>query len=388
VLTAVAGAAAAGILTAGPARPAAAASLAAPVTRPPAAAVITTAAVRPADAGAARQDAAPAAPAVPAGCGFFDVACQVGQAIGHAIDSWFAGLVTAAVNPLFGLLGQTLLSTPQVGGIGTVRSLWSASAAIADACYVLLVLIGGIIVMSHQTLQTSYAVKDIAPRLVVGFVAANLSLLLAGKAIGFADAMSAAIAGQGLDPAAAGQILRNLIYNVLASGSIFFILLAVFAVALVVILTVIYVARLMVTVLLIAMAPLALACHALPQTEGAARWWWRAFGGVLAIQAAQALVLVASARIFFSDGWAALIAGRLAGHAAATTLNAVQLICVLYLLVRIPFWISRRVWHFGPSPARTAVRYAFGALVLSRITPALRGTLPARPAPRSRGTRP
>jgi hypothetical protein len=38
---------------------------------------------------------------------------------------------------------------------------------------VLLVLIGGIVVISHQTLQAAYAVKDIAPRRVVGFAAAN-----------------------------------------------------------------------------------------------------------------------------------------------------------------------------------------------------------------------
>src|SRR6266536_5928842 len=123
--------------------------------------------------------------------------------------------------------------------------LWTGSLVIADTCYVLLVLAGGLIVMGHQTLQTSYAVKDIAPRLVVGFIAANLSLLLAGKAIQFADGISAALAGQGLDPHAAGQILRNVIYRVVAEGSIFFILLAVFAVVLVVVLTVIYVARLM-----------------------------------------------------------------------------------------------------------------------------------------------
>ena len=42
----------------------------------------------------------------------------------------------------------------------------------------LLVLIGGIIVMSHETLQTSYSAKEIAPRIVLGFLAANLSMVL------------------------------------------------------------------------------------------------------------------------------------------------------------------------------------------------------------------
>ena len=345
-------------------------------------------------------------PAVPAagsgGCGFFDFACQAG----HAIDSWFASLVRSAINPLFGLLGQTLLSTPQVGGFSTVRSLWTGSLAVADTSYVLLVVVGGIIVMGHETLQSSYAVKDIAPRLVTGFVAANLSLLAAGKAIQFADGMSAALAGRGLNPAAASAMLRSLIDRVLSEGGMFFILLALFAVALVLVLTVIYVARLMLTVVLVAMAPLALACHALPQTEGIARWWWRACAGILAIQAAQALVLDAALRVFFTEQWtSALMNG--AGHpGTAAAFDAVQLLCLLYILVRIPFWIFRRVWSSGGrSPVRSAARFVFAAAVLRRISPALSGRAgrgraaggrpgtggrrpPGGPGPRGRGSGP
>ena len=54
------------------------------------------------------------------GCGFFNFGCQVG----HAIDSWFADLVKSAINPLFALLGQTLLSTPQVGGFRSGSARW------------------------------------------------------------------------------------------------------------------------------------------------------------------------------------------------------------------------------------------------------------------------
>jgi hypothetical protein len=322
--------------------------------------------------------ASPPAGAAP-GCGFFDVSCHVGQ----AITSWFTSLVTSAVNPLFAVLGKTLLATPQLGGLATVRSLWAGSLAIADTGYVLLVLAGGIIVMSHQTLQTSYAVKEIAPRLVTGFLAANLSLLLAGQAIAVADGLSAALAGQGLDPAAAGVMLRSLTERVLATGGVFFVVLALFAVALLLTLTIIYVARLMLTVVLIAIAPLALACHALPQTEGVARWWWRAFTAILAIQSAQAVVLVAAARLFFTEPWAALITGAAGGQAAAVTLDAVQLLCLLYILIRIPFWIGRRVWSGGRSPARSVARFVVAAAVLRRLTPALSGRA-GRRAPRTR----
>lgn len=322
--------------------------------------------------------ASPAAQAA-ASCGLFDVACHVGQ----GIDSWFAGLARSAVNPLFALLGRTLLATPQLGGIATVHSLWAGSLAIADASYVLLVLAGGIIVMSHQTLQTSYAVKEIAPRLVTGFLAANVSLLLAGKAIAVADGLSAALAGQGLDPAAAGALLHSLIERMLATSGVFFVLLALFAVALVLVLTIIYVARLMLTVVLIAVAPLALACHALPQTEGLARWWWRAFAGILAIQAAQAVVLVAAARLFFTEHWVVLIAGTASNTGNALTFDGIQMLCLLYILIRIPFWISRRVWSGGRSPLRSAVRFVVAAVVLRRITPVLSGRRALRGGTRS-----
>jgi hypothetical protein len=41
--------------------------------------------------------------------------------------------------------------------------------------------------------------------------------------------------------------------------------------------------RIVITTLLVAVAPLALACHALPHIEGAARLWWRALAAVLGV---------------------------------------------------------------------------------------------------------
>ena len=84
--------------------------------------------------------------------------------------------------------------------------MWATSLAIADACYVLLVLIGGIVVMGHETVQTSYSVKEIAPRMVLGFLGANLSLVLISHAITIANGLSAALAGHGADPASAAAV--------------------------------------------------------------------------------------------------------------------------------------------------------------------------------------
>jgi hypothetical protein len=187
-----------------PARPAAAlAAFTAPVllaahpSSPPAAASPAT---------SPSPSPAPAA-AGSSSCGFLDVSCE----IGNAITSWFAALASDALKPLLTLAGETLLSSPQAGAIPAVHSMWATSLAIADSAYVLLVVIGGVIVMGHETLQTSYSAKDIAPRLVTGFLCANLSLVLISRATTVANALSAALAGNGVTPAtAAGALLDAL----------------------------------------------------------------------------------------------------------------------------------------------------------------------------------
>jgi hypothetical protein len=61
--------------------------------------------------------------------------------------------------------------------------------------------------------------------------------------IALADGLSAALPGPGLDPAAAGAMLRSLIDRVIEECGMCFILLALFAVALVFVRIIIYIAR-------------------------------------------------------------------------------------------------------------------------------------------------
>ena len=107
-----------------------------------------------------------------------------------------------------------------------MQTLWSTGLGIADACYGLLVLIGGIIVMTHETLQTSYSAKEIAPRIVIGFVTANLSMVLMTHAVDLANGLSAAFTAGGVSPPAAATSLMNTLGNSIATGGIFLILLA------------------------------------------------------------------------------------------------------------------------------------------------------------------
>jgi len=332
-------------------------------------------------------DTVPAAPAVPSrvvsppaeavslpglgGCGLLNFGCDVS----NAITGWFAGLVKSAVNPLLALIGQTALSTPQPDSIAAVRTLWGTSLAVADACYVLLVLIGGVIVMSHETLQTSYSAKEIAPRIVLGFIAANLSMVLMSRAVDIANGLSAAFTAGGVDPQTAAASLVTTLGNSIGSGGIFLILLALAGVILALVLALVYVIRLMAVVLLAAAAPVCLALYALPQTSWAASWWWRAWTAALAIQVAQGLVLTAAVQVFLAPGW-------LPWHAAGSLGQLLVTLCLLWIVMRIPFWIARPVLGpLGRSPLRRAARFVVTAAILSRVGPLLRGTATA-----SRGT--
>lgn len=255
--------------------------------------------------------------------------------LGDAIESFFRRLVEDALNPLLDLLGQTLLTTPELDEVPRVAELWEQSRLFVAAAYVLVVLIGAIVVMGHETVQTRHGVKEILPRLVVGFLAANLSLLLLDKAIGFANALSASVLGAGMDPDDAAAALSDLVLGSLSNDhGVFLILIGLVVAVMLIVLLVVYVVRVAVTFILIAAAPLALACYGLPQTEGIARWWCRAMAAVLAIQLGQSLALVTFLRVFLDPDGFTLFGGATSDG----VVNLLVCMALFYVLIKIPFW--------------------------------------------------
>ncbi len=268
--------------------------------------------------------------------GLFDITGHITA----AIDSWFRDLVTSALDPILTLLGHTLLATPNVTAQSRVGQLWRMTEGIADAFLVLFVLVGGAIVMGHETIQTRTAIKDVLPRIVVAAAAVNASLSLAGLAISTADSLSQAVLGQGVDPSQAAVVLRQLVLGSMADGGIFVVLLGGVVAVLAIILLATYIVRLALVILLIVAAPICLVCHALPQTEGLARLWWRAFAGTLAVQVAQSLVLVTALRVFLASGGPANLGIASTGGLVDLLVSA----CLCWVLVKIPGWVSRVVF--------------------------------------------
>ena len=275
--------------------------------------------------------------------------------IGARINAWFRDLAASALDPLLDLVGRTILATPDLTAAGSrVRELWLVSAGIANTCFVLLIVAGGVLVMSHETIQTSYSVKEIAPRLLVASVAANLSLFLAGQAIPLANALARALLDTGPDPDHVRATLKTLALAPLDTSSGLLIFLAIALAVMAVGLVAAYVVRVSLLIVLIAGAPLALVCHALPAIEGLAHLWWRAFAGCLGIQVGQALVLGMAVRLFFEGDRARVLGLAGSGH----LVDLIVVGCLLWMLLRIPVWTSRMVFgRQGSTLVRLARSY-------------------------------
>jgi hypothetical protein len=306
--------------------------------------------------------------------------------IGTQINHWFADLVAMAIQPLLEVLSKTLLSTPSLSDDGRVFDLWKTSAAIANSSFVLLLTIGTISAMGYETVQTRYAIKEVLPRLTAAFLVTNTSFLLSGKVIELANALSQALLGPGFDAERAAKTLRSMILPATAMG-IFYNLLALVAIILTILLLITFIKRAALTVLLVVAAPLALACHALPQTDGLARFWWRAFTGLMVIQVAQSLTLAMAVRIFFNQDGRLLLGTVPTGQ----FVNLLLAICLLVILVRIPGWISRRIFTQAGSRGSVITRIFKYALAYKLTSPVLnalhlrRGGRGGRPAAATKG---
>jgi hypothetical protein len=297
-----------------------------------------------------------------AGCGLTDI----GACFDEVITGFFRGVISDALNPLLGLLSDTLLTTPTPDSLPAVGALWAGSWQIVLTGYGLLVLIAGILLMAHETVQSRHSAKEIAPRLVVGFLAGAVSLLLAEKAVELANSVSAAVLGDGLDPVTAGDTLRNLVLASL-NHNFFLIFVAVFLVGMICALLLGYVIRVMLTIILIAGAPLALMFHALPQTEGVAYWWWRAFGGCLAIQIVQSLTLITALKVFLAPSGFTLF-----GPTDNGLVGLLVALALMWVLYRVPFWILAAVRRGGSR------RSLVGSLIRSYIAYRTFGLLTGR----------
>ncbi|GGL42599.1 hypothetical protein [Planomonospora parontospora] len=337
---------------------------------------------------------APSPPPQEGECDLLDVGCKINE----AVNGWFTDLVTDAISPAFSLLAQTLLSSPPPSILSRVRELTGQVTVVANALLVLFVLAGGVIVMAYGSAQTSTTAKEVAPRLVVAAILLNGSLTVSEYAVRLANGLVHGLLGDGVNAERAGNLLASKVLDIVRDPDgtvLYLVVIAGVSVLMGTILVFIAIIRITLLLFLIIAAPLALLCHALPQTEGIAKLWWRGFIGVLAMQVLQALVLILAFTVHLTDSQDAFTSAGVTTTANQTTttdaLDVLILIGLMYVLIKIPGWVARSIWQQAKPQllmriVKAVVVYKTlgaigGALRKSRTAAKASGRLPHRGGP-------
>ncbi|MGC9667416.1 hypothetical protein ACNTMW_12775 [Planosporangium sp. 12N6] len=291
----------------------------------------------------------------------FDIPGQIRKAINEFL-MWVA---KTGLKPVMDALGATALSTPDLTNNEHVKAIWTTCLVAANGIYVLFVIAGAFIITSRESLQTQYGFKEIAPRLALGAVISNVSLILCGKAIEVTNALTAAIAGQGVDGPSAANAIMGILYQPFngTSPNLLLALLVIAASILALIVVITFVLRVALMVVLVGTAPLALACHATPQTEGLAYTWWRAFGACLGLQVAQAVIVLATIKVFLTPSGLVLLG---VPATASGLLGVLVCITMLWLLLKLPGLMKQFV--LSPLGLRNQGRGLFGQLLQAYLT--------------------
>ena len=241
---------------------------------------------------------------------------DVSAALRAPLESWLA-------SPL-NFVGQT----PPLGSYASpvVTGLWGTVRAAANALIALVLVASGLNVMLKDRIGAPYhEAAEVIPRAVVGALLANASLWLAQLAIDFNNALCGLIGGTAL-PGWQGAGAGEQTFATLVAGLLYLV------VALFLILQMLM--RLALIDVLIVVAPLALLCWTLPQTQGWARRWSAAFTGAVFTQFVQIVALKLGAELF-TDLTPATDTG-------AALLPSLLGIAVLVLTIRLPALLGLR----------------------------------------------
>lgn len=292
------------------------------------------------------------------------------------IIDWFADAILACFDGLIGVITTALLLTPDVTTLPQVQALTGRSVLIVDICFVLFFVAAGVLTMTAGGDERArYTAKDLVPRCVVGFVASHFSQLWCAKMIELANALTAALtqddlAGDGeVRPAAITAIKTHLAASRARTPGLLFCVCAVIILILLGSTAFSMITRFTAVLILTVVAPLALACHALPQTDAAARLWWRCYGITLAIPVGQGLTLYAGQWMLL-DSEHFLPAFGLPAEPSGV-MNLFIVMVLLWTTVKIPALMRRLLSSGGQRP--NFVGMVVRVVVMQQLTRAVPG---------------
>ncbi|HZN71408.1 MAG TPA: conjugal transfer protein TrbL family protein [Micromonosporaceae bacterium] len=254
-------------------------------------------------------------------------------------------------------LGESWLSTPDFTGNPAAKGIWTTSLVVANGVFVLFIVAGGFVVTARETLQTQHGLKQILPRLAVGAVAANCSLILFQKLIEWTNALTVAIAANSIDGPTAAAAIRQIVDNVMNGNNFLLTLLVIAVIVMCLVLEITFVMRLAALIILFGIAPVALMCHASPYTEGIAQTWWRAVGACLGLQIGQAIVVMATVKVFLTPAGPTVMGIPSSGDGL---LGILVCLTMLWVLIKLPGWMKQFI--LGPLGQRRG-RGLIGTLI-------------------------
>ena len=286
--------------------------------------------------------------------------------------SWLAERVVELLGGLLPLLASTLFVSPDVTVLPQVKSIADKSALIVNTCFILAILAMGIATMAGDSMQMRYGIKELIPRLVVGFVLSAFSVPLTGELISVANALTVSMTGTTAPTTETITFLQTRITAALADerSALLVTVIGLLIVVLMFLLVGTWLTRIGLLLILAGAAPLALACYATPWTQGAAVLWWRTLLGCLATPALQAVGFSAGIDLLINPDANLPI---LLGLPGSDTLNLLLVVGVLWVTVRIPAMVQRFVVRAGgPNVGAILLRAVFIQGV-TRHVPLLRG---------------
>ncbi|MBQ0905456.1 conjugal transfer protein TrbL family protein [Micromonospora sp. U21] len=289
------------------------------------------------------------------------------------ILDWLAAAILACLDALIGVISSALLVTPDVTALPQVQALTGRSVLVVDTVFVLAFVAAGVLTMIAGGSEGSrYTVKDLIPRLIVGFVAAHFSQLWCGMLINLANALTAALTA---DEGDSDGALRAIKAHIAAGQDKTAVLLFVVCVAIIAVLLAStafsVIVRFAVVLVLTAFAPLALACHALPQTDPIARLWWKSYVGILAVPVVQGFTLYAGQWMLTDPEHLLPVLGLPVDPGGVINLFVVMV--MLWTTLRVPALMRRFAFTSGGGGGANMLGAAVRVIVVQQVTRSIPG---------------
>jgi hypothetical protein len=285
-----------------------------------------------------------------------------------ALIDWLAEHVQSMLDGLVSFLTAVFFTSPDVTVFPQVQFLADRSVVVLNAGFGLAIVAAGAIGLTHGTFQIRYQVKDLLPRLVFAFVIANFGVPVCRMLIEMANALTVSMLGQTASGPAVVAFVKAHIEAARHDPGAAVLAVVIGLVIVVVFYTLLvgWFARITALIVLAGIAPLALACYCLPQTQAAAQLWWRSLLGCLATPLLQGVVFTTGVNLLLDPAHNVPILPDTHAGPGTDVLNLFIVACLLMITVRIPKLIGRYVTRGSGSSGTAGV--LLRAVVIQSIT--------------------